>query len=226
MSDIAIINKPRVNTGSLVTIENKNLSVFDAIKNKPLSTDNLNIGSVKNNSSAFSSPTKKIRTNEDTSLNILNSLEKEQGNLLTSNLSKLSEENRNSLIKFLNKQNQDDACQFVKMINTTSDKDELESLEKVLTPAHNKPSELKGFNNSFSGLSEAEQKAALKINNILTKNPLPDGYKKEIKAIIESLPDKGNAVGKALDEIGVYIPSVTLNAPGSEDTTPRIQKIF
>ncbi len=186
MNDIVIINKPRVNTGSLVTIENKNLSVFDTIKNKPLSQDNLSLSSIRdNNSSAFERPVRKI--SEDTSLNILNSLQ----------------------IK-----------------NITSDKDELESLRKVLTASHNKPSELRAFCNSFNSLSGTEQKAVLKINHILSSSSLKEGYKQEIKSITDSLTDKGSAVGKTLDEIGVYIPSVTANAPGSEDTTPRIQRMF
>jgi hypothetical protein len=91
------------------------------------------------------------------------------------------------------------------------------------------PAQLKTFKENVKKLSADAQEAAADVMNELLASPPPADSKvmrEKIRQAISKLGDGERlAIGKELNKLGIYIPSLKEDAPGAEDATARIKKV-
>ena len=86
--------------------------------------------------------------------------------------------------------------------------------------------EQKAFQDKLKALPAESQKVAADVLEVLYKKPPPADQTDQLAKLMKKLPaGQDMAVGKALNEIGVYLPNLKPDSPSAEDATARIKKI-
>jgi hypothetical protein len=122
----------------------------------------------------------------------------------------------------------DQIDQKVKDLSQEAQKKLDKAMKDVVAKLRTDASQLKAFQDAVKALSPDVQITAVEVLNTLYASPRPADPKAEREQLRKALgkfPEESMAVGKALNSIGVYLPSLKEDAPGAEDATARIKKV-
>jgi hypothetical protein len=90
------------------------------------------------------------------------------------------------------------------------------------------PKQLQSYKDNVKKLSAGAQVAAADVLTVLLTDPPPASkdLRDKIRVSFRPLAEtERTAIGKELNKLGVYIPSLKEDAPGAEDATARIKKV-
>ncbi|MGL4511787.1 MAG: hypothetical protein ACRCT8_01740 [Lacipirellulaceae bacterium] len=100
------------------------------------------------------------------------------------------------------------------------------SIDSVVGTLKTDPAQLKKFQQQIKALPVDAQAVAADVLETMYKTPRPPDELDRLRKSMASLSaDKGMAVGKALNQIGVYLPNLKPDSPGAEDASARIKKV-
>ncbi|MGE3727959.1 MAG: hypothetical protein AB7I41_20560 [Candidatus Sericytochromatia bacterium] len=88
------------------------------------------------------------------------------------------------------------------------------------------------FTQRFLSLKPEEQKVAMHITTLLMKKPEPTDLREQLRALMATLPDPspplrhGEAVGRTLNALGLFLPNLKPDSVASEDASSRIRNVY
>lgn len=93
------------------------------------------------------------------------------------------------------------------------------------------PERAAAYDQAFAQLSPAEQTASREIAGLLSETPPPADLRSQLRDQIATLPEdaqgrRGMDVGRTLNHLGIYLPSTADEAPGSEDASARLDRVY
>ncbi len=94
------------------------------------------------------------------------------------------------------------------------------------------PQALQSFAQRFLALPPQEQKIALQVAEILMKKPEPPDLRAQLQAQMSQVPPAvpplrtGDALGRSLNALGLYLPNLNPNSPASEDASGRMRSSY
>ena len=82
------------------------------------------------------------------------------------------------------------------------------------------------FQEKLNALPAASQEVAADVLSVMYQKPVPADQLDQLRKLMAALPaGQDMEVGKALNELGVYLPNLKPDSPGAEDASARIKKI-
>lgn len=114
-------------------------------------------------------------------------------------------------------------------LQATGQPQALNSLVQVLKSS--RPDPIRSFSEQFLQLSGIEQSVALAISQLLLLSPAPADLRQQLKNQLNKLPSapdgrKGMDLGRTLNRLGLYLPSLQPQAPGTEDASGRLRQVL
>lgn len=82
------------------------------------------------------------------------------------------------------------------------------------------------FKEQLNSLPAQSQEVAADVLSVMYQKPAPADQTEQLAKLMATLPaGQDMAVGKALNQLGVYLPNLKPDSPGAEDASARIKKI-
>lgn len=123
--------------------------------------------------------------------------------------------------------------QLASVLNRTGTPEQVASTTRFMSTSQ--PAQVRDFGRQLLALSGPEQSAALEVSQLLSQNPAPANLESTLRTRMDSLPAdrpplttagrNGMAVGRALNALGVNLPSTNPRAPGVEDASGRLHNV-
>lgn len=86
---------------------------------------------------------------------------------------------------------------------------------------------IRRFAQSFLALTPPERQAALNLTRLLLLQPQPADLRARLTQVLQTAPsaDRGIALGRSLNTLGLYLPALNSAAPGVEDASGRLRQV-